>query len=64
MTWFWVFRWVLTCGFRVTVLLRIDLQLSMKGNGGFCNGFCLCGDLGRGDCFGGGFSSGGTDFVR
>uniref|UniRef100_A0A2N9FSP5 Aminotransferase-like plant mobile domain-containing protein n=1 Tax=Fagus sylvatica TaxID=28930 RepID=A0A2N9FSP5_FAGSY len=37
---------------------------SMKGNGGFYDGFCLCGDIGRDDCFGGGFSGGGgTDFV-
>ena len=46
----------------------VDSQPSTKGDGGFCDGFCLCGDIGRGDCFGGGFSGGssggGTDFVR
>jgi hypothetical protein len=35
----------------------------MKGNGGFDDEFCLCGDIGRDDCFGGGFGSG-TNFVR
>jgi hypothetical protein len=37
----------------------VDSQPSTKGDGGFCYGFCLCGDIGRGDCFGGG-----TDFVK
>ncbi len=31
------------------VLLRITSQPRMKGNGGFCDGFCLYGDIGRGD---------------
>ncbi len=58
---FW-FRvgWVLICGFSgYCMLLRIESQPSMKGNGGFYDGFCLCGDIGRDDCFGGG-----TDLVR
>ena len=50
------------------MLLRIELQPSTKGNGGFYDGFCLCGDFGRDDCFGNGFSDGGfcggIDFVR
>ena len=50
------------------LLRRIASQPRAKGNGGFCDGVCLCGDIGRGDCFGGGFSGsgfgGGTDFVR
>ena len=50
------------------VLLRIDSQPSTKGNGGFYDGFCLCGGIGGDDCFGGGFSGdsfgGGIDLVR
>ena len=45
------------------MLLRIDSQPSTKGNGGFYDGFCLCGDIGRDDCFGSGFR-GGTDLMR
>uniref|UniRef100_A0A2N9JAH0 Uncharacterized protein n=1 Tax=Fagus sylvatica TaxID=28930 RepID=A0A2N9JAH0_FAGSY len=45
----------------------LDSQPSTKGNGGFYDGFCLCGGIGRVDCFGGGFRGdgfgGGTDLV-
>ena len=47
--------WVLS----YCMLLRIDSQPSTKGNGGFYDGFHLCGDIGRDDCFGGDFNGGG-----